>query len=56
MKRMRAFLDRFTLGARAPTGPLTTQEDSDAETLRQVTLTEESDRKEREQEERDESS
>jgi len=56
MKRVRALLDRFTLGNRPPTGPLTTQEDSDAETLRQATLTEESERKEREQEERGESS
>lgn len=51
MKRFRAFLDRFTLGNRPPTGPLTTQEDSDAETLREATLTEDNQRREREQEE-----
>jgi len=52
---LRAFLDRFTLGNRAPTGPLTTQEDSDAEAVRQATLTEDNEREEREQEERSES-
>ena len=55
MKRLRAFLDRFTLGNRPPTGPLTTQENSDAEALRQATLTEKNERSEREQEERGES-
>jgi hypothetical protein len=55
MKRLRAFLDRFTLGNRPPTGPLTTQENSDAEALRQATLTENNERNAREQEERGES-
>jgi hypothetical protein len=50
MKRFRAFLDRFTLGNRPPAGPLTTQEVSDAESLRQAMLTEDNERKEREQE------
>jgi hypothetical protein len=55
MKRLRAFLDRFTLGNRPPTGPLTTQEDSDAEALAQATLTEKNEPKEPEQRERGES-
>ena len=55
MKRLRAFLDRFTLGNRPPTGPLTTDENSEAEALRQETLTEDHERKEREQEESGES-
>ena len=46
MKRLRAFLDRFTLGNRPPTGPLTTQEESDAETLRQATPTEDNEQQE----------
>jgi hypothetical protein len=55
MKRLRIFLDRFTLGNRPPTGPLTTQETSDAEALGQATLTEKDKRKEGGQEERGES-
>jgi len=55
MKRLRAFLDRFTLGNRPPTGPLTTQEVSDAEALRQTTLTEEEEQKQREREDLGES-
>jgi hypothetical protein len=35
MKRVRAFLDRFTLGSRPPTGPLTTEEASDAQALQE---------------------
>ena len=55
MKRLRAFLDRFMLGNRPPTGPLTTEETSEAEALRQETLTEDSERREREPEESGES-
>jgi hypothetical protein len=50
MKRFRAFLDRFTLGNRPPTGPLTTGEKGEAEELQQETLAENT-RKESEQEE-----
>jgi hypothetical protein len=55
MKRFRAFLDRFTLGSRPPTGPLTTKEQDKAEALRQTTLADERERKEPGQEERGES-
>ena len=47
MKRLRAFLDRFTLG-RPPTGPLTTQEQSEADAAASDAA-EENERKEREQ-------
>jgi hypothetical protein len=55
MKRLRAFLDRFTLGNRPPTGPLTTQENTDAEALAQATLNEKNEGNQREEEERGES-
>jgi len=55
MKHLRAFLDRFTLGNRPPTGPLTTEETRKAETLRQETSAEDGERKERETEESGES-
>ena len=55
MKRLRVFLDRFTLGNRPPTGPLTTEEDSEAEALQQKTLTEDNERREREQDDSGES-
>jgi hypothetical protein len=48
VKRFRAFLDRYTLGNRPPTGPLTTQEHDKAESLRQATLAEENERNEAE--------
>jgi hypothetical protein len=51
MKRLRAFLDRLPGGHRPPTGPLTTDEQSDADELREKTLTEDSERLDREQEE-----
>jgi hypothetical protein len=35
VNRLRAFLDRLPGGHRPPTGPLTTEEESDAEELRQ---------------------
>ena len=38
MKRLRAFFDRLPGGHRPPTGPLTTDEASEAEELRQKTL------------------
>ena len=53
MKGLRAFLDRFGLGNRPPTGPLTTEETSDAEALRQKTIGEDNERSEPEQEESD---
>jgi hypothetical protein len=53
MKRLRAFLDRLSGGRRPPTGPLTTREESDAEALRQKTLTKDDNKRtEREQEEK----
>jgi hypothetical protein len=51
MKRLRAFLERLPGGHRPPTGPLTTAETTDAELLRQRTLTKDNERIEREQEE-----
>jgi len=53
MKRLRAFLERLPGGHRPPTGPLTSAEETDAEELRQQTLVKDSERIEREQEERD---
>jgi hypothetical protein len=50
MKGLRGFLDRLPGGHRPPTGPLTTEEASDAEALKQETLAE--DDLEREQKER----
>jgi len=51
MKRLRAFLERLPGGRRAPTGPLTTSEATDAEELRLETLAKNDARIEREQEE-----
>ena len=51
MKRLRAFLDRLPGGHRAPTGPLTTSEATDAEELRLETLAKNDERIEREQKE-----
>jgi hypothetical protein len=51
MKRLRAFLERLPGGHRAPTGPLTTSEATDAEELRLETLAKNDERIEREQEE-----
>lgn len=51
MKRLRALLDRLSGQRRPPTGPLTTSEQSDADDLREKTLTEESQRLDREREE-----
>ena len=48
MKRLRALLDRLPGGHRPPTGPLTTDEQSDADELREKTVTEESQRLDRE--------
>jgi hypothetical protein len=55
MSRFRVFLDRFTLGNRPPTGPLTTKEKGEAEELRLETLAGSDERKESEQEESRES-
>jgi hypothetical protein len=55
VKGLRAFLDRFSLGNRPPSGPLTTQETSDAEALRQKTIAEDNERREPEQEKSDDS-
>ena len=38
MKRLRAFLERLPGGHRPPTGPMTTEEATDAEKVRQETL------------------
>ena len=38
MTRLRAFLDRLPGGHRPPTGPLTTDEENQAEALRHETL------------------
>ena len=52
MKRMRTFLERLPGGHRPPTGPLTTDETTEADELQQETLVEDNERIEREQEER----
>jgi hypothetical protein len=44
MKRVRAFLDRLPGGHRPPTGPLTTDEATDAEESRQETLAKDDER------------
>lgn len=49
MKRLRAFLDRLPGGHRPPTGPLTTEEATGAEELRQETQAKEKARTEHEQ-------
>ena len=38
VKRLRAFLERLPGGHRPPTGPMTTEEATDAEKVRQETL------------------
>ena len=48
MKRLRAFFDRLPGGHRAPTGPLTTEEATHAEELRQETLAKDKERAEHE--------
>ena len=52
MKRLRALLDRLPGGHRPPVGPLTTEEETEAEELRQEKLAEDEERIEREREER----
>jgi hypothetical protein len=52
MKRLRTFLERLPGGHRPPTGPLTTDETTQADELEQETLVEDNERIEREQEER----
>ena len=49
VKRLRAFLDRLPGGHRPPTGPLTTEEATGAEELRQETQAKEKERTEHEQ-------
>jgi hypothetical protein len=44
MKRVRAFLNRLPGGHRPPTGPLTTDEATDAEESRQETLAKDDER------------
>lgn len=51
--RLRTFLKRLPGGHRPPTGPLTTEETTDAEELRQETLAKDRERTEREQGKRD---
>jgi hypothetical protein len=53
MKRLRTFLERLPGRHRPPTGPLTTQEETEAEELRQETLAKDNERADREQERRD---
>jgi hypothetical protein len=53
VKRPRALFGRLPGGHRPPTGPLTTEEESEAEALRHETSKEENEQKEREEEERD---
>jgi hypothetical protein len=48
-----AFLERLPGGHRPPTGPLTTEEATEAEELRQETLEKDHERAEQEQEKRD---
>ncbi|MGZ4334743.1 MAG: hypothetical protein ACXVRJ_10800 [Gaiellaceae bacterium] len=49
MRRLRSFLDRLPGGHRAPTGPLTTSEATEAEELRQEAVAKNDERIEREQ-------
>jgi hypothetical protein len=49
VKRLRTFLERLPGGHRPPTGPLTTSEAAEAETLRQETLAKNDERIKREQ-------
>ncbi len=50
MKRLRAFFDRLPGGHRPPTGPLTTEEATDADELRQETVAKDKKRMDHEQE------
>lgn len=50
MKRLRAFFDRLPGGHRPPTGPLTTEEATDADELRQETVAKDKERADHEQE------
>ncbi len=50
MKRLRAFFDRLPGGHRPPTGPLTTEEATDADELRQETVAKDKERTDHEQE------
>jgi hypothetical protein len=56
MKRLRAFLNRLPGGHRPPTGPLTTDEATDAEESRQETLAKGDERIERVEEKASDSS
>jgi hypothetical protein len=53
MKRLRAFLERLPGGHRPSTGPLTTEEATEAEESRQEKLAKDRERTEQEQEKRD---
>jgi hypothetical protein len=53
MKRLRTFLERLPGGHRPPTGPLTTEEETEAEKLRQDTLVADNERIAHEQEEKE---
>ena len=50
VKRLRAFLERLPGGHRPPTGPMTTEEATDAEALRRETSAADKQRTEHEQE------
>lgn len=52
MKSLRGLFERMRIRRRPPTGPLTTTETTAAEELRQETLAKDSERTERQQEER----
>jgi hypothetical protein len=51
VKRLRAFLERLPGGHRPPTGPMTTEEATDAEKVRQETLAKDDQRTVNEQDE-----
>jgi hypothetical protein len=51
MKRLRTLFKRLPGGHRPPTGPLTTEEKTEADELRQETQVEDNERIERQQEE-----
>ena len=53
MKRLRALLERLPGGHRPPVGPLTIEEETEAEELRQEKLAKDGERIERENEQRD---
>jgi hypothetical protein len=50
VKRLRAFFDRLPGGHRPPTGPLTTEEATDADELRQEAVAKDKERTDHEQE------